>query len=362
MKEANKDQHGLAINIMKFQYYNLEFFNCQEIVLYETIIVLGGISFAKKEEFYHSTQTLAGKTGIKVHSINKILRKFKDLGLIDYQIKGMPKVKHIRILWENILEMLPEIYQFDKVEEYFGGSTQPLIDFYKLLAENNEKIAENTEEKNIIKNNTEEYEEELKKEITANAVAEDKENAVNNFNLFLDELFQHKETPRKDFKSEDLIQALEYYDIKEIQEYAMFRHKNINVFDMRKFFKFSESGRMTELEEYFKLRQKESIDFIDSLTDKFQDRIKYFNENSNKTKNYTPLPVKKRVIPKIRRVLEVKGRIDIKEAFVAFADDILQGQINPKHDALSYFLKEENGEYPVIDRYQLKYISKYSFS
>ena len=49
-------------------------------------------------------------------------------------------------------------------------------------------------------------------------------------------------------------------------------------------------------------------------------------------------------------------------AFVAFADDILQGQINPKHDALSYFLKEENGEYPVIDRYQLKYISNYSFS
>ena len=50
MKEANKDQHGLAINIIKFQYFNLEFFNCQEIVLYETIIVLGGISFAKKED------------------------------------------------------------------------------------------------------------------------------------------------------------------------------------------------------------------------------------------------------------------------------------------------------------------------
>ena len=154
----NNDKHGLAINILKFQYFNLDFFNCQEIVLYETLVVLGGISFAKKEEFYHSTHTLARKTRIKEHSINKILRKFRDLGIIDYQIKGMPKVKHIRILWENILEMLPEIYQFDKVEEYFGGSTQPLIDFYKQLAENNEKIAENNEEKNIIKNNTEEYE------------------------------------------------------------------------------------------------------------------------------------------------------------------------------------------------------------
>jgi len=157
----NNDKHGLAINILKFQYFNFEFFNCQEIVLYETLVVLGGISFTKKEEFYHSTKTLAGKTGIKEHSINKILRRFKELGFIDYQIKGMPQVKHLRILWGNILEMLPEIYQFDKVEEYFGGSTQPFIDYYKQLAENNEKIAENTEEKNIIKNNKEEFKKEI---------------------------------------------------------------------------------------------------------------------------------------------------------------------------------------------------------
>ena len=60
------------------------------------------------------------------------------------------------------------------------------------------------------------------------------------------------------------------------------------------------------------------------------------------------------------KVLKVKGRIDVINAFVAFADDILEGQINPNLDALSYFLKEENGEYPVIDRYQLKYIKEYS--
>ena len=161
MKEANKDQHGLAINIMKFQYFNLDFFNCQEIVLYETLVVLGGISFAKKEEFFHSTQTLAEKTGIKRHSVDRILIKFKKMGIIDYQIKGMPKVKHLRILWDNILEMLPEIYQFNKVKEYFGGSTQPFIDFYKQLAENDEKIAENTEEKNSIKNIKEEFKKEI---------------------------------------------------------------------------------------------------------------------------------------------------------------------------------------------------------
>ena len=138
----NKDKHGLAINILKFQWFNFEFFNCQEIVLYETLMVLGGISFTGREEFFHSTQTLADKTGVKRHSVDRILMKFKKMGIIDYEIKGMPKVKHIKILWDNILEMLPEIYQFDKVNEYFDGSTQPLIDFYKLLAENEKKIAE----------------------------------------------------------------------------------------------------------------------------------------------------------------------------------------------------------------------------
>ena len=277
---ANNDKHGLAINIIKFQYFNLEFFNCQEIVLYETIMVLGGISFAKKEEFYHSTQTLAGKTGIKEHSINKILRKFKDLGLIDYQIKGMPQVKHFRIYWDNILEMLPEIYQFDKVEEYFGGSTQPLIDYYKQLAENNEKIPENNEEKNIIKNNTEEYEKKIKKEIEENAIAEDEENAV--------------------------------------------------------------------------------IFFLEELKAIFRNRIEQYNRDNEDYKDYVSLTIKNSVIKKMYWTLKFKEKTDIKNAFLAFSDDMLYMRVKPKLDALSYFLKEEKGEFPVIDTYKLHFIINYS--
>ena len=146
------DNHPLAINIIKYQFYNFNFFCCQEVILYETLVVLGGISFRKKNEFFHSTLTLSEKTGIKCHSVDKILKRFKKIGIINYEIKGMPKVKFIKLVWANILEILPEIYQFDKVKEYFGGSTEPLIDFYKLLAENKEKIAEEEKEKNNIKN------------------------------------------------------------------------------------------------------------------------------------------------------------------------------------------------------------------
>ena len=35
-------------------------------------------------------------------------------------------------------------------------------------------------------------------------------------------------------------------------------------------------------------------------------------------------------------------------------------RVKPKLDALSYFLKEFEGEYPVIDKYQLLYIACYT--
>ena len=209
----NNDKHGLAINILKFQYYNPNYFNCQEVVLFETLIVLGGASFAGKKEFFHSTQTLADKTMIKRHTVDRILKKFKTEGIIDYKIKGMPKVKYLRVLWDNILELLPEIYKFSKVEEYFGGSTKPLIYFYQQFAENDKKVAENKEQKNIIKNSTEEYKEENNDNALAN-----RDVIVDNFKVFLDELFDFKDTPRKEFDSKDLMKALNHHNLDVIQD------------------------------------------------------------------------------------------------------------------------------------------------
>ncbi|MGB2366245.1 MAG: hypothetical protein ACPH5Z_07990 [Flavobacteriaceae bacterium] len=356
----NNDKHGLAINILKFQYYNSNYFNCQEVVLFETLIVLGGASFAGKKEFFHSTQTLADKTMIKRHTVDRILKKFKTEGIIDYKIKGMPQVKYLRVLWDNVLELLPEIYQFNKVEEYFGGSTKPLIYFYQQFADNDKKVAENKEQKNIIKNSTKEYKEEYEEEYYDYAIAK-RNVVVDNFKVFLDQLFEFKDTPRKEFESEDLMKALNHHNLDVIQDYIEMRYRTINVFDMRKFFKFSRSGRIIGLDLFCKTQQDEVVEFIESLKSKFQDRIEHYNENGNRAKNYTPLPVKKSVVGKIDKVLKVKGPMEIKDAFVAYADDILYMRINPKLDALSYFLKEEDGEYPVIDKYQLKYICEYSF-
>jgi hypothetical protein len=271
MKEDKKDKHGLAINIMKFQYYNFEFFNCQEIVLYETLIVLGGNSFAKREEFFHSTQTIVDKTGIKRHSVDRVMVKFKKMGIIDYQIKGMPKVKFIKILWENILEILPEIYQFDKVEEYFDGSTKPLIDFYQLLAENNEKFADNTEEKNNIKNSKEEY----KKEINASGNENSK---------------------------------------------IAFREKLISVI-------------------------KNVIDKHNVLSKK--NPIKFNSYDIIRNQKYND-----------DKAIYIYNESDILNSFERYFDECLAGKVEIKISLLGYFFKEEDGKFPIIERYMVKSLTR----
>ena len=343
------DKHPLAVNVLKFQYYNFDFFSCQEIILFETLVVVGGISFKKKDEFFHSTQTLTDKTGIKRHSIDKIIKRFDELNIINIKVKGMPRVKFFILNWDQIIELLPQIYQFDEVAKLFKGSSKPLLDFYELLAENHK-------EKNINKNIKEEYK--LENIPTVNARDEEK-TAIKEFKLFIENLFDHTDTPRKSFENNDLIQALKYYSLEDIQKYATHKKNSVGYFDMRKFFKFSETGRMIRLDEFYQDQDNRVKSFIERLKDEFQNRIESYNNESNNYKQETPLPVKQSVLNKMHLALNVKDELEIKNAFIAYADDILYKRVKPKLDALSYFLKEEKGEYPVINSYQLKFLCDY---
>ena len=119
---------------------------------------------------------------------------------------------------------------------------------------------------------------------------------------------------------------------------------------------------MIRLDEFYQNQNDLVNRFIDRLKDEFQARIGVYNNENDDYKEKTPLPVKQSVLNKMHKALNVKDEIEIKNAFIAYADDILSMRVKPKLDALSYFLKEENGEYPVIDNYQLKFISEYTRS
>ena len=55
-------------------------------------------------------------------------------------------------------------------------------------------------------------------------LAKDEKNAIDDFKVFIEGLFEHKDTPRKSFSESDLLQALKHYDIKEIQEFVEYRN------------------------------------------------------------------------------------------------------------------------------------------
>ena len=125
-------------------------------------------------------------------------------------------------------------------------------------------------------------------------------------------------------------------------------HKNhrVGYFDMRKFFKFSESGRMIRLEEFYQNQNDQVNSFIDRLKDVFQNRIKVYNNCNDNYKEKTPLPIKQSVLNKMHKALNVKDEIEIKNAFIAYADDILYMRVKPKLDALSCFFERRKWGVP----------------
>jgi len=341
------DNHPLAVNCLKFQYYNFNFFSCQEIVLFETLIVLGGISFKKKDEFFHSTKTLTDKTGIKKHTVDKSIERFETLGIIDVEVKGMPRVKFYKMNWDNIIELLPEIYQFDDFRKQFNESTQPLYDFFHQFAENNQEKNNNKNTNQNIKNND---------DALANA------NNIKSFKDFLSSTFNYKNSVLGTFDNNDFIKALEVHEMAEIKNAV--RSKNVsrvNLTDMRKFFKFNDKGEVIAVVENIEHRNVAADNLFNQLNDILKDRTDMHNYNPNKKRRkvYINLPKSKKEMNKLKSSLDSVKTDDLCNAFIVLADEVIQGVTKVKHGMISYLLKEEDGEYPVLNDYTLKYLCDY---
>ena len=324
---------------------------CREIILFETLVVLGGITYKKKIEFFHSTQKLIEETGIRRHTVDKILQRFIDLGIIELEVKGIPQVKHIKIIWEKILELLPKIYRFDKVEKYFSGSVKSLTDFYQSLAENNKMFTENGKEENIKENIDREYKEELYA------------NALDMFRQYLDNFFGGSVTVRSQFDENDFYEALKIYSYEEIIDAIPYEIDNFDnqKRDMRIFFSMNEMGKIMSIEKRIFERKEKNESILNRFKKIMEERISYYNKiNSPTYKLNTSFPINENIIPRIKRVFEKKAENDVYNAFIAFCDDFLKGKLNIKRDVLGYFLSEKNGEFPVVDMYQIFFLASYT--
>lgn len=137
------DRNPTAINILKLQRYNFDYFTLEEVVFFEYMVVKGR-AFGFKQ-FYHSHITIAREIGIKKAKLNTILGRFRELGIIETEVKGLPPVHNYKLNYEKIIELLPNIYRVAENEQLVAG-------FGKLLADFFQSLAEMSEQKNSIKN------------------------------------------------------------------------------------------------------------------------------------------------------------------------------------------------------------------
>lgn len=343
------DNHPLAVNCRKFQYYNFDFFSCQEIVLFETLVVLGGISFKKKEEFFHSTQTLTDKTGIKNHTIKKSIERFENLGIIDVEVKGMPRVKFFKMNWDNIIKLLPEIYQYDEFRKQFNESIEPLYEFYKLCSENDQEKNSN---KNSNQNN--------KKENDDDALA--RADDIDNFKDFLSSSFDYKDSILGTFSDKDLLKALEVHEMEEIKNALKSKNESCsNLIDMRKFFKFNGEGQVQEVVKDINSRSEEAARIFNRLNKTLHSRIEVYNNDPNqpRTKSLINLVKTKNEMNRLISSLDNVTENNLCNAFLVLADEVIQGDTTVKYGMISYLLKEEDGYYPVLNDYVFKFLCSY---
>ncbi|WP_139855655.1 hypothetical protein [Aequorivita sinensis] len=359
MKPFKKeDVHPLAINIQKLQRYNYEYFNCEEVVFFEYIVVKG-MAFKKIEEFFHSSETIRQETGIKKHSLNSIIKKFENLGIISIEVKGMPRVKHFKVHFPRIVELIPNIYQLSESSKLYPNFSKHLSDYFLPLVENYQKKNSNKNNKN--NNNLTHTNIELDNE------RQSCENLIMSFNNFLSSLKYKKNiSPAAlKFNEMDLYRALKNYDIEIICEYIQqFFNEKSNA-TLSNFFAFDEIAfnKLKFIEQKIADENEFVEKFLETLQNVYDDRVELYNEDEENdiTIPETQLVITARIKILLKFALKYRSELQIKNAFIAYIDAIHNDQLTVSK-ILPYFLSTKNDEYEIIDKYLEIYTLNYTNS
>ncbi|MBO3116520.1 hypothetical protein J4050_07160 [Winogradskyella sp. DF17] len=353
-KLKKKDKHPLAINILKLNRYNYDFFNCEEVVFFEYIVVKG-MAFKKQKEFFHSSETIRQETGIKKHSLNSIIRRFKDLGIISTEIKGMPRVKFFTVHYPKIVDLIPKIYQLSNNGQLSSDFSKHLSDFFIPLVDN-------YLQKNNIKNNKEE----INKKEKYNSESEG-EDVLSFFNDYLASLkYQKNISPTAlKFNDIDLFRALKNYEIEFLCEYLEKYFEEEHRPSLNKFFAF-DSIAVNKLK-YIEQKIVDENDYVEQMVDELQriynKRIEMYNKDDDysRAKSKTKLVVTKRIKQQLKTALKYRNELQITHSFTAYADDLLKGNLSISK-ILPYFLSSKDGEYEIIDTYLEHFNLQYGYS
>lgn len=346
------DKIPFALNVLKFQRYNFNYFSCEEVVFFEYILVKS-IAF-KQNSFFHSSETIFQETGIKKHSLNSIIKRFEQLGYLTVEVKGMPRVKYFIVNFVKIYEDVGVIYQLE-------DNGKPLYDFRKLLADYFQPLVKTYQEKYINKHIIKEIKKEKKERLSDEVIS-----LLKNFNDFLSDLkLEYQLVPiQYSYNDIDLIKALTNYQIDDLKTY------------LKKYF---QTGRQKKLKDFLKFDtiSKEKLVFIEnekhieklfynafltSLEEIYNNRIEMHNEDkrNKNARSLTKLVFNTNIKQKLKEAHEIYGEVGIKHAFIAYTDAVLKRRITPDK-FLPYFLAKNFGEFGVIETHLDYFNTQYSY-
>jgi hypothetical protein len=332
-----KDKNPLSINIQKLQRYNFNFFKLEEVVFFEYLVVKSK-SF-KFKPFFHSSETIFKETGIKRNKLDAILKRFIELEILSIEIKGFPKVKHFVVNFEKVQYYLPKIYQSAENGRLHPYITKLLDDFYNPYVISYKQ-----------KNNKSILKENLKEKIESDPGWD---TLFNKFNEKVKEIQSSWFLTASSVKFDDnrLYQTYKTYGeelITYIDQYFQIYASRGKISDFLKPDKI-DSSKNTFIE---KLKIQEKADarkIIEKLTDTYNSRREQ-SSTSKKKYSKTSLIINNVIIEKAAQVLKVIGENEINDAFIAYSDAMLKGEITP-NKILPYFFTEKYGSYPVIEEY-----------
>jgi len=347
--KINQDVNPMAINSLMLQRYNFNYFSLVEVCLFEYLVIKGkSFGFI---QFYHSTATIQNEIGLKRNKLDTILAKFEKLRIIHIEIKGFPLIKHFTINFSEILNLLPRIYLTDIKKSQFTEFNKLFVDFYKPLAETYE---EKNNKKNINQNS----------KISEIDIEKKEEKYFSKkWLLFLEELNETLLECKINF---DLNSDQLKYEI-ELLYVIYCNYESIVIFEniFSYFNDFYEDyyptlAHFMQIDDITKNKNKyierkiveqknEAEKLLNELNRIFNDRRKI---NSTKKISYskTSLVINNIIIERIVDVMKVKSKLEISNAFIAFADAVIKEKIKVDK-ILPYFFALKNESYDVIDTY-----------
>lgn len=130
------DSH-FGLRLLAFEEYNSSFMNCDERVFFEALLIKYR-SFDFKP-FYWSKTVIFQEIGIKKDRANKIVKRFKELGIISAQIKkttisGNPRqITYYKINCLTVIKLIPKLFidRFDEVNVWLSDYLKPGINIEK---------------------------------------------------------------------------------------------------------------------------------------------------------------------------------------------------------------------------------------